>query len=115
MATELAYALITPHSLRKSRTGGILSRLLSRTGLELVYARMLAPDQAFSEAYADFMAGERPSEVREEMRPLPGSQTSLALVYRGRDAVRKIREILGPTDPAKAPQARSAGSSARPS
>ena len=35
MAEQLAYVIITPYSLHKSRTGGILSRLLARTGLEL--------------------------------------------------------------------------------
>ena len=34
MAEQLAYVIITPYSLHKSRTGGILSRLLSRTGLD---------------------------------------------------------------------------------
>ena len=53
MAVELSYVLITPYSLKKSRTGGIIARLLSRTGLELVAARMIAPDKAFAEAYAE--------------------------------------------------------------
>ncbi len=39
MATELAYALITPYSLIKSRTGGIIGRMLSLTDLELIGAR----------------------------------------------------------------------------
>ena len=40
MPEQLAYVIITPYSLNKSRTGGILSRLLSRTGLELAAARL---------------------------------------------------------------------------
>lgn len=40
---ELAYVIITPYSLSKSRTGGIIARLIARTGLELVGARMFAP------------------------------------------------------------------------
>ena len=39
---ELAYALITPYSLHKSRTGSILARLLW-TNVRLVAARMYAP------------------------------------------------------------------------
>ena len=46
MSKELGYVLITPYTLRKSRTGGVLGRLLSRTGLDLVAARM-----AFLESY----------------------------------------------------------------
>jgi nucleoside diphosphate kinase len=43
MADQLSYVIITPHSLLKSRTGGIISRLIARTGAELVGARMFAP------------------------------------------------------------------------
>ena len=33
----------------------------------------------------------------------PGSEKCIALVYEGHEAVRKIRDVLGPTDPSKAP------------
>ena len=49
------------------------------------------------------MAGGRPSEVKDDERNSPGSEKCIAIVYQGDDAVRKIREVLGPTDPAKAP------------
>src|SRR5207237_1256678 len=45
-AEELSYAIVTPYSMRKSRTGGIVSRLISRTGLDLVAGRMFAPSEA---------------------------------------------------------------------
>ncbi|MEJ0088929.1 MAG: hypothetical protein WDM80_04130 [Limisphaerales bacterium] len=32
MSQQLAYVILTPYSLYKSRNGGILSRLISRTG-----------------------------------------------------------------------------------
>jgi len=40
---QLAYVAVTPYSMRKSRTGGIVGRLISRTGLDLVGGRMFAP------------------------------------------------------------------------
>jgi len=43
MSQQLAYVIVTPYSLYKSRTGGILSRLITRTGLDLVGLRMFAP------------------------------------------------------------------------
>ena len=55
MAVELAYALITPYSLLKSRTGGIISRLLS-TDLEPEAARMMAPSDEFVDRYKDLLA-----------------------------------------------------------
>src|SRR5476649_1917783 len=52
MAEELSYVIVTPYSIRKSRTGGILARLISRTGLDLVAARMYAPSAELVEKYA---------------------------------------------------------------
>src|ERR1700710_915013 len=42
MSQQLAYVIITPYSLHKSRTRGILSRLITRTGLELSGPRVFA-------------------------------------------------------------------------
>src|ERR671933_591358 len=52
-AEELAYVIVTPYSMRKSRTGGIISRLISRTGLDLVAGRMFAPSDELVRRYAD--------------------------------------------------------------
>jgi hypothetical protein len=50
-----------------------------------------------------FMAGRTPGECDEKTRQQPGTEKSIALVYEGSEAVRKIRDVLGPTDPSKAP------------
>jgi nucleoside diphosphate kinase len=50
-----------------------------------------------------FMSGKAPSEVAPEELHKPGSEKCIALVYEGVEAVRKIRDVLGPTDPSKAP------------
>jgi hypothetical protein len=55
------------------------------------------------ESIVEFMAGMKPSECPPDKRDAPGSEKCIAIVYQGDDAVRKIREVLGPTDPAKAP------------
>ena len=38
-----------------------------------------------------------------EQMDKPGTEKCIALVYEGVEAVRKIRDVLGPTDPSKAP------------
>ena len=53
MSQQLAYVIITPYSLHKSRTGGILSRLITRTGLDLVGARMFAPSAELVSKYSE--------------------------------------------------------------
>jgi nucleoside diphosphate kinase len=50
-----------------------------------------------------FMSGRAPSECPPGELDQPGSEKCIALVYEGVEAVRKIRDVLGPTDPSKAP------------
>ena len=52
MSQQLAYVIITPYSLHKSRTGGILSRLITRSGVELAAARMFAPSAELVKQYS---------------------------------------------------------------
>ncbi len=53
MTKELAYVLISPYTIRKSRTGGVINRLLSWGRLNLVAARMFAPSRKLIEEYAE--------------------------------------------------------------
>ena len=50
-----------------------------------------------------FMAGRTPGECDELTKQQPGTEKSIALIYEGPGAVGKIRDVLGPTDPSKAP------------
>ena len=67
MSKELGYVLITPYTLRKSRTGGVLGRLLSRTGLDLVAARMFGPSPELVTRYAELIRNSQDvwPEIRE--------------------------------------------------
>lgn len=108
MAVELSYVLLTPYSIRKSRTGGILARLISRTGLELVAARMFTPGADLTGQYAAGMVTD-PEPTHRAAQELikkyilanftkKGSGTQprvLMLVFRGEDAVKKVREVAG--------------------
>ena len=117
MPPELAYVIITPYSLHKSRTGGILARLISRTSLELEAARMFAPGPDLVQEYSKVIVSTNDPQdrrIQELIRDYilqnlsPDSKTkrrrrAMMLVFKGEDAVRKVRDVLGPTDPAKAP------------
>ncbi|MEI6492356.1 MAG: nucleoside-diphosphate kinase [Verrucomicrobiota bacterium] len=108
MAEELSYVLLTPYSLRKSRTGGIISRLLARTGLELVGGRIFSPGTDLANAYADMAAGDPDPKhaaiqelirdyIRKNFVTAPDGTPSrvLLLVLRGEDAVSKTRAVTG--------------------
>ncbi len=109
MSQQLAYAIVTPYSLFKSRTGGILSRLIARTGLELVATRMFAPGPELTKAYAAaIISANDPQDlkIQELLRDYilqnfpPDPKTGLRrrvmmLLFRGEDAVRKVRSVVG--------------------
>lgn len=109
MAQELAYVIITPYSLHKSRTGGILARLITRTGLELVGARMFAPSTDLVQKYSEvIVSADDPQDrnIQELIRSYilknlsPDSKTgrrrrAMMLLFQGDDAVRKVRSVVG--------------------
>ena len=49
------------------------------------------------------MSGHAPSELPQTEWTKPGTEKCIALAYEGVNAVAKIRDVLGPTDPSKAP------------
>src|SRR5215204_2588646 len=108
MAEELSYVLLTPYTTRKSRTGGIVSRVISRTRLDLVAPRMFAPSQDLTDKYAEGIVTDLdPShraaqeQIRKYVlanfapRPMGTKPRVMMLVFKGDDAVSKIREIVG--------------------
>jgi hypothetical protein len=50
----------------------------------------------------EFMTGVRPTDVKPEDKAKPGTSRCFILIYKGANAVDRIRKILGPTDPSKA-------------
>jgi len=110
MGDELAYALITPYSLLKSRTGGIIGRLMSMGDLILVGARMYAPSDALVDAYAATIAQQEDmdpllrdafvSYLNDYFRPknkLGIANRTVFLLFRGPNAVEVIKEeVAGP-------------------
>lgn len=108
MNEQLAYALITPYSLYKSRTGGIIGRLLAHSRLELVATRMYIFSDAFVDAYQDVICpqGIDPAlgdawknYINESLRPKnPWGFTPrcMLLLFRGPNAMRHLKEeVIG--------------------
>src|SRR5438128_10936 len=109
MSQELAYVIITPYSLHKSRTGGILARLISRTSLEMAAARMFAPGPELIQEYSKvIISANDPQDRRiqelirdyilQNLSPDPKSgrpRRAMMLLFRGEDAVRKVRAVVG--------------------
>ena len=108
MANELAYAVITPYTIRKSRTGAILARLLGRVSCELIAAQMFAPTEELAGVLAQSISSvdgtetERYRElirtyIRENFSPSPDGHRHrvLMLVFKGKDAVGEVARVTG--------------------
>jgi nucleoside diphosphate kinase len=109
MASEIAFVLINPHTIAKSRTGGVIGRFLSRTGLELVAARFFAPPAELVAAYADILRRQDrmdpetrgllvdyvlKSYAPDPVRNMP--RRVMMILLEGENAVSRVNEAAGP-------------------
>jgi nucleoside diphosphate kinase len=99
--------MVTPYTIAKSRTGGVIARLLSRTDLELAGAQIMAPDEAFVHTYAASLRKREPANelsllaayVEKNMVPSEGRRhRTLLLIFRGENACEKLLAACGHID-----------------
>jgi len=113
MAHQQCLVLIKPDGLVKSLTGDILT-ILSSTKLKIVGSKIVSMQREFAEAHY--------SELKQNLLKKFGEEKGkkvfenvisyilgeyhtnrvMALVYSGEDAIQKIREIAGSTNPEEA-------------
>ncbi|MCX5749047.1 MAG: nucleoside-diphosphate kinase [Candidatus Saganbacteria bacterium] len=105
MANTKTLVVIKPDGIKKSLTGNILSRL-SETKLRIIGAKVLhvtrelaekhyahLKDKPFFKSVVDYICGDVYDEPYRRV---------LALVYTGPDAVKKVRQLAGVTNPEEA-------------
>ncbi len=95
--------LIKPDGLKKSLTGNILTRL-SETKLEIAAAKMVRVSRELAESHYGHMRdkpffGELIEYITGEIHD---RRKVLALVYYGENAIKKVRELSGATNPEEA-------------
>ena len=108
MTKELAFVLINPYPIRKSRTGGIMARYLARTDLKLAGARLYGPSPALVNEFATYLRTIDPEDrevgdlladyVQRAYAPDAASgrpHRCICLLFEGEDAIRKIYEVTG--------------------
>ena len=111
MAKELTYVLINPYTIRKSRTGGVVNRLFSWGRLNLVAARMFAPNRKLIEEYAQSIKTSGRDEgknikITKEIRNYlfanylrqEGSDFSpraMLLLFEGDNAIKELKRVVG--------------------
>ena len=107
MEQSLSYVLVTPYTVAKSRTGGVLSRLLSRITLELVGAQMIAMDLKLTQDYASIIRNRDVVEsfnastllatyIEQNLAPSGGFRhRSLLLIFKGENPCLQLTQVCG--------------------
>jgi len=113
MKQTLSYVIVTPYTIAKSRTGGVIARLLSRVDLELAGAQIITPGEDFINEYAAILRNQEKRNVNRagdllanyierNMGPSGGRRhRSLLLIFRGENSCRKLSDICGALFPEK--------------
>jgi len=109
VAKELAFVLINPYTIAKSRTGGVIARCIARTDLDFVAARMFGPSRDLATSYADLVRSSRKDgdpEITDLVADYilrcytPDPETGkprrvMLLLFEGEDAIRKVWTVAG--------------------
>ncbi|MDD5166833.1 MAG: nucleoside-diphosphate kinase [Candidatus Omnitrophica bacterium] len=95
--------LIKPDGLKKSLTGNILTRL-SETKLEIVASRIVRVPQDLAEEHYKHLKDKPffPELIKYLRGELHDRRKVMALIYWGKDAIKKCRELAGSTNPEEA-------------
>lgn len=107
MAKELAFVLINPYTIAKSRTGGVIARCIGRTDLDFVGARMFGPSKELVAEFAEILR--KGDDTREPWNLIadyalnaysPDAETGktrrvMLLLFEGEDAIKRIWSVTG--------------------
>jgi nucleoside-diphosphate kinase len=98
MALERTLTIIKPDAVQKGVVGRIVTRL-EEAGLRILAARLvhLTPEQA-----AGFYIVHRHRPFYASLCRFMTSGPCLPMVVEGEDAIQRLRDLMGATDPAKA-------------
>jgi nucleoside-diphosphate kinase len=103
MSNKPTFVIIKPDGLKKSLTGNILTRL-SETKLKIIGAKVIKVSEELAEKHYQHLK-EKPffSELIKYITgEIHGENRVMAMVYWGENALKKIRDICGDTNPEEA-------------
>lgn len=104
MAEESCLILIKPDGLVKSITGNIINEL-SFAKLKIIGAKVVSVKRDLAEQHYAHLKENKPHIFEEVLKYITGefhTNRVLALIYNGENAIEKIREIVGSTNPEEA-------------
>ena len=100
MSNQSTLVIIKPDGLRKSLTGNILTRL-SETKLKIIGSKVVEVDENLAKKHYEHLK-EKPfftELIKYITGEIHGENRVMAMIYWGEDAINKIRNICGDTNP----------------
>ncbi|MDD5584069.1 MAG: nucleoside-diphosphate kinase [Candidatus Omnitrophica bacterium] len=103
MTNQATLVIIKPDGLKKSLTGNILSRL-SETKLKIIGAKIVKVNEHLAQQHYQHLRDKPfyPELIKYITGKLHGENRVMALIYFGKDAITKVRQISGATNPEEA-------------
>lgn len=104
MSIQQCLIIIKPDGLVKSLTGDIIMAL-SEAKLKIVGAKIVKVSKEHAEKHYAELKEKKPHVFEETINYITGKYHTdrvMALVYHGEDAIEKIRQICGSTNPEEA-------------
>ncbi|MCL4378240.1 MAG: nucleoside-diphosphate kinase [Actinobacteria bacterium] len=97
---ERSLVIIKPDGVRKKAVGNIISRF-EKAGLEIERIKVLEMDKTIASIHYRKHEGK---PYFERLLDYMTSGPSIVMIIKGENAISKARQLMGPTDPAKAPK-----------
>jgi len=98
--TERTLSIIKPDAVKKQVIGEIITRF-ERNGLKVIGMKMIFMNKEDAGIFYGIHKGK---DFYDGLVDFMSSGPVVAMVLEGENAIKGLREIMGPTDPAKAPK-----------
>jgi len=99
MAIERTFGIVKPDAVEKGAVGGVVD-MIEKAGLKIVGLRMLRMSDGQARA---FYAVHKERPFFGDLVKFMTSGPCVVMAIDGEEAVRRYREVMGPTDSTKAP------------
>ena len=99
MALERTFGIVKPDAVEKSAVGGVIE-MIEKAGLKIVGVRMVRLSDAQARA---FYAVHKERPFFSALVSFMTSGPCVVMAIDGENAIARYREVMGPTDSAKAP------------